>query len=148
MRVDYANLSGLHVDDANLAGARIVNCRLEGMTINGILVTDLIAAYEVARETNRGVLNSTPAALRERAGRRQVYRGSKNDSLSPYLVRGLCPRRSLEHRPCAAGGLSAVQVQMEVISQTESFGSTQWIRERTSGDPESEGIEAAAAVPA
>jgi uncharacterized protein YjbI with pentapeptide repeats len=49
MRVDEANLAGLHVSNANLAGAQITDCRLEGMTINGVLVTDLLAAYESAR---------------------------------------------------------------------------------------------------
>lgn len=49
MRVDNANLAGLHVSNANLAGAHIADCRLEGMTIDGILVTELLAAYEGAR---------------------------------------------------------------------------------------------------
>ena len=40
------NLSGLKIDRANLAGALIVNSRLDGMTIDGIEVTELMAAWE------------------------------------------------------------------------------------------------------
>ena len=49
MRVTKANLAGLHIMDANLARARITDSRLEGMTINAILVTDLLAIYERAK---------------------------------------------------------------------------------------------------
>jgi hypothetical protein len=36
--------------DANLAGTSISQCRLDGMTINGIEVTELLAAYNAAQE--------------------------------------------------------------------------------------------------
>ena len=42
-RVHHVNLSGLKIDRANLAGASIVNSRLDGMTIDGIEVTELLA---------------------------------------------------------------------------------------------------------
>jgi uncharacterized protein YjbI with pentapeptide repeats len=44
--VHNVNLSGLKMDKANLAGASIVNSRLEGMTIDGIEVTELLAAWK------------------------------------------------------------------------------------------------------
>ncbi len=45
-RVDKVNFAGLKLTNANLAGASISNCRLEGMTIEGIEVTELLAAYK------------------------------------------------------------------------------------------------------
>lgn len=45
------NLSGLKISQANLQGAEINESRLDGMKINGILVTDLLAAYQ-ARHAN------------------------------------------------------------------------------------------------
>src|SRR5262249_40035601 len=45
-RVHDVNLSGLRIDKANLAGASIVNSRLAGMTIDGIEVTELLAAWK------------------------------------------------------------------------------------------------------
>jgi uncharacterized protein YjbI with pentapeptide repeats len=51
-RVHNANLSGLKIDKANLAGASIVDGRLEGMTIEGISVTELLAFW---REGHRAV---------------------------------------------------------------------------------------------
>jgi len=47
-RVKNVNFSGLHLSDANLAGAALSACRYEGMTIDGIPLTDLIAAYKAA----------------------------------------------------------------------------------------------------
>ena len=44
-RVNYVNLSGLHPSRANLAGATITDSRYDGMTIDGIAVTELLAAY-------------------------------------------------------------------------------------------------------
>src|SRR5262245_1265564 len=44
--VHHVNLSGLKIDRANLAGASIVNSRLDGMTIDGIEVTELLAAWK------------------------------------------------------------------------------------------------------
>jgi uncharacterized protein YjbI with pentapeptide repeats len=45
-RVHHVNLSGLKIDRANLAGASIVNSRLDGMTIDGIEVTELMATWK------------------------------------------------------------------------------------------------------
>lgn len=45
--VNNANLAGLRLTSANLAGVRISGCRNVGtMTIDGISVADLLAAYE------------------------------------------------------------------------------------------------------
>jgi uncharacterized protein YjbI with pentapeptide repeats len=48
-RVNYVNLSGLRLTNANLAGASISACRYDGMTIDGVTVTDMIAAYKAAQ---------------------------------------------------------------------------------------------------
>ncbi len=42
------NLAGLKIVKANLAGASITQGRTEGMTIEGILVSDLLAAYRAS----------------------------------------------------------------------------------------------------
>ena len=39
----------LKITQANLQGAAIAESRLDGLTINGILVTDLLAAYQASR---------------------------------------------------------------------------------------------------
>ena len=39
------NLKGARFDDVNFSHAAIINANLEGMTINGILVTEMLAAY-------------------------------------------------------------------------------------------------------
>jgi uncharacterized protein YjbI with pentapeptide repeats len=44
-RMDDVNLSDLRIDNANLSHAAITESCLHGMTINGILVTDMLAAY-------------------------------------------------------------------------------------------------------
>ena len=44
-----ANLSGLRISQADLSGASIVESLTDGMTINGIALADLLAAYETAR---------------------------------------------------------------------------------------------------
>jgi len=44
-RINDVNLAGLRLSKANLAGASITASRFDGMTIDGILVTDLLAAY-------------------------------------------------------------------------------------------------------
>jgi len=46
--VNNANLSGLPISNANLRGASIVDSVTDGMTINGISVTDLLTAYRAA----------------------------------------------------------------------------------------------------
>jgi catechol 2,3-dioxygenase-like lactoylglutathione lyase family enzyme len=43
------NLSGLGISNANLTGASLLDCRTDGMTINGIAVADLMAAYRSSR---------------------------------------------------------------------------------------------------
>lgn len=45
--VDYVNLAGLRLTKANLAGASISDSRYDGMTIDGIEVTELLAAYKL-----------------------------------------------------------------------------------------------------
>src|ERR1700735_524427 len=45
--ISNANLSGLRISNANLAGASIVDSATHGMTINGIAVSDLLAAYRL-----------------------------------------------------------------------------------------------------
>jgi Pentapeptide repeats (9 copies) len=49
LRLDNANVSGARISNANLAGTSVTDSRLEGMTINGIPVTDLLAAYAAAK---------------------------------------------------------------------------------------------------
>jgi hypothetical protein len=43
------NLAGLKIVKANLAGASITEGQLQGMMIDGILVSDLLAAYHASR---------------------------------------------------------------------------------------------------
>jgi len=45
------NLSGLKIRQANLQGADIAECRIDGVKINGILLTDLLAAYRASQAT-------------------------------------------------------------------------------------------------
>jgi Pentapeptide repeats (9 copies) len=51
-RVHNVNLSGLRIDKANLAGASIVNSRMDGMTIEGIPVTALLAFWKIGHGDN------------------------------------------------------------------------------------------------
>jgi len=44
-----ANLSGVRIQQANLTGASVVDSLTDGMTIEGIAVADLIAAYRAAK---------------------------------------------------------------------------------------------------
>ena len=46
--ISNANLSGLKIEGATLAGCDIQDADLTGMRINGVLVSDLFAAYERA----------------------------------------------------------------------------------------------------
>jgi hypothetical protein len=48
-RVHDVNLAGLKIDKANLAGASITHGRMEGMTIDGILLSELLAAYHAGK---------------------------------------------------------------------------------------------------
>ena len=52
-RVHNVNLSGLHLANANLAGAAITDSRLDGMTIDGIPVTEMLAAFNTAQKAKR-----------------------------------------------------------------------------------------------
>jgi len=45
-RFQDVNLSGATFTDVDLSGATIADCRIKGMTINGVLVSELIRAYE------------------------------------------------------------------------------------------------------
>jgi hypothetical protein len=47
--VNSVNLSGLRLTKANLADVSIGDSRYEGMTIEGIPVTAMIAAYKAAQ---------------------------------------------------------------------------------------------------
>jgi uncharacterized protein YjbI with pentapeptide repeats len=42
---DDVNLTGVRISNANLKGANLVDCDLRGATIEGVLVSDLFAAY-------------------------------------------------------------------------------------------------------
>jgi len=48
-RVQDVNFSGLQITNADLRGASIADCLTEGMTIDGVSVADLMAAYRAAR---------------------------------------------------------------------------------------------------
>jgi uncharacterized protein YjbI with pentapeptide repeats len=47
--VQDVNFSGLKITNADLSNAAIAHCLIEGMTIDGIKVTDLLAAYRTTR---------------------------------------------------------------------------------------------------
>jgi uncharacterized protein YjbI with pentapeptide repeats len=47
-RFDDVNLSGAHFHNVSLSNVRIEESCVAGMTINNILVTDLLMAYEAA----------------------------------------------------------------------------------------------------
>ena len=46
------NLAVLEIRDANLTGASIAESKTDGMTIDGIPVSELLAAYRAARATS------------------------------------------------------------------------------------------------
>ena len=48
-RVQDVNFAGSQVRSADLRGPSIVDCLTEGMTIDGVAVADLIAAYRAAK---------------------------------------------------------------------------------------------------
>ena len=52
-RVNNANLSGLRVTNADLAGAELKDSRFDGMTIDGIPVTEMLAAFNAAQKAKR-----------------------------------------------------------------------------------------------
>ena len=52
-RLQNVNLSGLRIANANLRGASIVDSMTDGMTINGIPLADLIAAYGLPSQKER-----------------------------------------------------------------------------------------------
>jgi hypothetical protein len=39
------NFSGATIDNVDLSGVKITDCKIDGMTIEGIFVTELMAAY-------------------------------------------------------------------------------------------------------
>jgi uncharacterized protein YjbI with pentapeptide repeats len=45
--INDVNLSGLRISEADLRGASIVESMTDGMTIDGIAVADLLAAYRI-----------------------------------------------------------------------------------------------------
>ena len=48
-RVHNVNLAGLKIERDNLAGSLIADARLEGATINGVAVADLLAYWQTGR---------------------------------------------------------------------------------------------------
>ena len=46
--VRNANLSGIRIRDADLRNASIADCMTEGMTVDGIAVSEMMAAYRAA----------------------------------------------------------------------------------------------------
>ena len=50
-RVEDVTLAGTKIRNVNLREVAITDCAVEGMTINGVLVTDLIAAYRDSRKS-------------------------------------------------------------------------------------------------
>jgi uncharacterized protein YjbI with pentapeptide repeats len=48
-RVNDANFTGLQISNADLRGAAIVHSLTDGMTIDGISVSDLLTAYHSAK---------------------------------------------------------------------------------------------------
>ncbi|GIL39704.1 VOC family protein [Roseiterribacter gracilis] len=51
-RLSNVNLTGLSIRDANLRNAAISDSALDGMTIDGIAVTDLLAAYRARKSAD------------------------------------------------------------------------------------------------
>src|ERR1700722_5145983 len=51
--ISNANLTGLRIINANLTGASLEDCAANGMTINGIAVSDLLAAYRLAGNADK-----------------------------------------------------------------------------------------------
>ena len=47
--IENANLAGLRVGNANLSGASFSDCTMDGMTIDGVSVAALFAAYRASR---------------------------------------------------------------------------------------------------
>ena len=48
-RVQDVNFSWLQITNADLRGASIAHCLTEGMTIDGVAVADMMAAYRAAK---------------------------------------------------------------------------------------------------
>ena len=46
--IAMANLTGMSIKEADLSGVNIENCTTTGMRIDGVAVSDLVAAYEKA----------------------------------------------------------------------------------------------------
>jgi uncharacterized protein YjbI with pentapeptide repeats len=43
---EEVDLNGTTISKCDLSNVKVENCKMEGMTINGLLVTELIAAYK------------------------------------------------------------------------------------------------------
>jgi uncharacterized protein YjbI with pentapeptide repeats len=48
--ITNVNFTGLRVTDANLTGACFEDCRTDGMTINGIALSELLAVYRASQK--------------------------------------------------------------------------------------------------
>jgi uncharacterized protein YjbI with pentapeptide repeats len=46
MTFEEADLNGTRISKCDLSGVKIENCNIEGMKIDGVLVSDLIAAFK------------------------------------------------------------------------------------------------------
>ncbi len=51
--INNANLSTVRISNANFAGASIVESSMKSMTIDGISVTDLLAAYRATHASSK-----------------------------------------------------------------------------------------------
>ena len=50
LRMEDVSLAGTKIRNANLSNVSLEDCAVEGMTLNGILVDDLISIYQVSRK--------------------------------------------------------------------------------------------------
>jgi uncharacterized protein YjbI with pentapeptide repeats len=48
VRIENASLSGIQICNASLKGAALTDCATEAMTIDGVLVSEMMAAYRAA----------------------------------------------------------------------------------------------------
>ena len=105
-RVDDANLAGLRITNANLAGASISNSRLDGMTIDGIEVTDLVAAWKEREAAPSGV----PRTVTDVLNRPEIVTGATpRPGAAPVPISSASARR----RPARAGCTTSLRFHPE-----------------------------------
>ncbi len=61
-RISNANMSGWRVSNVNLAGTSFSECRYEGMTVDDIAVTELLAFWRAHHSVAPGDGTTDPAA--------------------------------------------------------------------------------------